>query len=1136
MTAACYLGTWGPGISKLELRKDRSLTNCKGSKNRAWRRAFTLLTLLAASGAGAQETGDDRFATVQSWVGLLDVRVTASGTDSVPGGTITYTVDRHLNYPFTLDGPGFPIGWWTCSTALSHGTIDDVFVSHNEHTGCENTYRYLASGQLETPPPEPNSPPGWPPCTLHGFQLQIIPIPFTDTYTSWGFFDTIKGQDIVHEGSAGDCTPFQFTSDTTFGFLPLDGTPICNPACLDLPAEGFSIQQRWSYDRPLTTPVGMINVHYDVHLDLTGCGEELEVVVNVIDYDGWRPMGGQTEDEEGNQLVIEASLRGKGGCPTGIKASRFIFELLDVSAEPGVCMNFPSSQGGASGKLDLAFLSQPASGAWQAFSPPTDRLTTKDGSYTESPRAYLSSFDWGGHATLKVTAEFDDVAIPPIVGHLIDDASMTAIRIPRRKADSKVADSWKRDQAVENLPDKDDEETVPAGDGDNGDGLFLYEEYRGFYEGEGNEHISGNPKKKDLFVVDTINAEAGVELFRKATGLEVHGKLKKKQLDLDRVVNFNRSEEVGNETDQHGLVIDRVAADSGLLGIADGGPGLPAFVERILINGTITPRSVQAILGGSALNVTQEAFVIAHELLHGCNVFHHGDRDARADYLVRNVDGKLVYALSTDEEGSVTPLLKEGACGKAEPIVPPNVNAHLKNVFIAFKGGQHSGVQSCLLRYNLARYYVGAASDRVWRHNTEEPPGFLVCQGSAGTGVNASDHCPESRYGDATVGCCKTQLCVNDRHADKHVPRQAPAAACGAAGGRENDAGEGGGVAGALPAISLAVNERRLTAAYRGWPFVVTLQVIPPAFGGDGAAEDLVLTSSTGSWTSSLRFVLKKNGVVVSAWPLSPLGEAPARLVLGPQGLGLAAWWVPPQDTAQIPPGDYSLEAVLDTTSSPEGWKGIVLAEPVEVSVSVEPSPLDSRLEAEKALAFARFHAGGEALADALQAVDGLLAKQPANVAALWFRAEILEVSGDDPAALQAYEAAGEAFYAANPDAGEPPVPLLRALDEIQARIILGESTDEITFRRGDVNSDGLINISDPIATLGYLFLGSPRSLECEKSADSNDTGALNLTDAVYVLVYLFSGGAAPLAPGGACGPDPSPDALPCSSHAPCGG
>jgi hypothetical protein len=83
-------------------------------------------------------------------------------------------------------------------------------------------------------------------------------------------------------------------------------------------------------------------------------------------------------------------------------------------------------------------------------------------------------------------------------------------------------------------------------------------------------------------------------------------------------------------------------------------------------------------------------------------------------------------------------------------------------------------------------------------------------------------------------------------------------------------------------------------------------------------------------------------------------------------------------------------------------------------------------------------------------------------------------------------------------------------------------------FRRGDANLSGKVDISDPIATLGFLFLGSPTSLACRDAADSDDRGDVNLTDAVYTLNRLFIGGPPLPDPGpDICGPDPTEDTLP---------
>ncbi|MEM7232705.1 MAG: hypothetical protein AAF517_11045, partial [Planctomycetota bacterium] len=83
-------------------------------------------------------------------------------------------------------------------------------------------------------------------------------------------------------------------------------------------------------------------------------------------------------------------------------------------------------------------------------------------------------------------------------------------------------------------------------------------------------------------------------------------------------------------------------------------------------------------------------------------------------------------------------------------------------------------------------------------------------------------------------------------------------------------------------------------------------------------------------------------------------------------------------------------------------------------------------------------------------------------------------------------------------------------------------------FRRGDTNSDGDVNISDPTSTLSYLF-GRGSIPLCRDAADANDSGAIDISDAVFTLNWLFLGGALPPAPGPfECGADPSDDDATC--------
>jgi ELWxxDGT repeat protein len=73
------------------------------------------------------------------------------------------------------------------------------------------------------------------------------------------------------------------------------------------------------------------------------------------------------------------------------------------------------------------------------------------------------------------------------------------------------------------------------------------------------------------------------------------------------------------------------------------------------------------------------------------------------------------------------------------------------------------------------------------------------------------------------------------------------------------------------------------------------------------------------------------------------------------------------------------------------------------------------------------------------------------------------------------------------------------------------------SFLRGDANGDGLIDISDPVSTLGWLFLGSAAPA-CAAAANPNGDAEVDISDATYLLGHLFLGGPAPLAPFPGCG------------------
>ncbi|MGE3165636.1 MAG: hypothetical protein AB7O52_12070 [Planctomycetota bacterium] len=107
---------------------------------------------------------------------------------------------------------------------------------------------------------------------------------------------------------------------------------------------------------------------------------------------------------------------------------------------------------------------------------------------------------------------------------------------------------------------------------------------------------------------------------------------------------------------------------------------------------------------------------------------------------------------------------------------------------------------------------------------------------------------------------------------------------------------------------------------------------------------------------------------------------------------------------------------------------------------------------------------------------------------------------------------------------GEP-----RALDILG---VAGAGSDRgadeatVPFVRGDANGDGVLNLSDAVVLLAYLFSGQALQ-NCLDAYDANDMDTVNLADSVYLLGYLFSGGPPPPAPFPTCGPDETPEATP---------
>jgi hypothetical protein len=320
--------------------------------------------------------------------------------------------------------------------------------------------------------------------------------------------------------------------------------------------------------------------------------------------------------------------------------------------------------------------------------------------------------------------------------------------------------------------DNSDDDNFPVGDKHNGDGLTLYEEYRGYVHRD--EWSDLNPNVKDFFVINNI-AGYGVEGIRAA---EDASKLKIHELDFKgehngfRVVNFNS--QYAHRVDQHATLLEQGSRREYSEAVGSG-------FGRDNIMGTPKDFDFVSMAGGPGEALPVED--IPHELFHTCNTYHHGEHDLRAAWTVKTgIDGRLnIYpaTLVKNDDGTVT-YDTSIVDSRIKLFLESNPDVEIDNprVLLQSKGmqvrigmphGQNSGNETCHMRYNNAMVYPKGDSTTeffwVWGADLNYTP-QLLCTAPDGYAFNHANHKPQPRFFEADTGClrgdCAGQLLVND--------------------------------------------------------------------------------------------------------------------------------------------------------------------------------------------------------------------------------------------------------------------------------------------------------------------------------------------------------------------------------------
>lgn len=494
------------------------------------------------------------------------------------------------------------------------------------------------------------------------------------------------------------------------------------------------------------------------------------VVVPPKDYASWRPEGHEVESVRGNRMEVTLKIVEEGRERPSIRAKSITARLHDATREPGVCLNWPEKPA-APPPPDLQ------------FSPDGKSSIRDEGLTLERAeeglvelKVAVDAFDWGGFAQLQASALLETGQ--EIHSVVEGQPGRNSLAIPKSDEGSWIASAWKAEKNASG-PDDADAESDPQGEAVKGDGLTLYEEYRGFrMDGR---WWSADPNKKDLFIHDPVGGATkdGIRAFAAISGLEVHDRLSQEELGGTRVINRHHGKGP-HRGEQHGILFKRVPTGDNCEAI--GGPGIPRSIDRVELGSNFGrlphpgPRSDPE----KALEARKEArtywtMTLAHELFHCVNVYHHGDLDPDGMVWDRGKDEKDgVWKVWRTDHPAAGRYVRTGVEVRIFDESGAPIRSETPGLFEARVGnlhGEHSGYEKCVMRYDFATHSVKKLPAEYFELSPKGIMGSELCTQAEGVDFNKDPRTPggalpKTRFGSADTanqrGRCRFQIHVND--------------------------------------------------------------------------------------------------------------------------------------------------------------------------------------------------------------------------------------------------------------------------------------------------------------------------------------------------------------------------------------
>jgi hypothetical protein len=477
-------------------------------------------------------------------------------------------------------------------------------------------------------------------------------------------------------------------------------------------------------------------------------------------YEQWEPEGpffknGAPVGTEGNSVTFMVQLVEKGHQDQPLSNVPFKVDYkLTSSSEPGIATNYPPD-GSGSTDPDLQFSTA------MIDNENIETLTKTELASTDSEganvAAIITSYDYGSYGTLtaKVTLANGGMTYD---AHLKDSTS-TTIPLPKDYNNNHIADYWEDTSGV---LAKNYAQTWDGlhydGNSHDGDGLTIYEKYRGFLIHGKYQRI--DPKVKHIFFrnqTSNANLQSLFSLFQSATQasgglIQVHV-CDPQELDQSNVINIASSDgKGGNQYDIEAQDYSFTSADPTDVNTLAETFSKDAPPNANGDNFATNPKDVKFIgikVISSSDDIATYQYVLAHELGHALGLHHHGD------------DQGVQY--NSDVQGEITsksnPAVIVNAAGSAiDSTVITHSPDKSKFMVAPYQHSTASGDMTCIMCYT-SYYAIGRNETTARNIFTYVPLGSIpfpttFCKSATGTGINAPSHTPVPAFGDAANGNC----------------------------------------------------------------------------------------------------------------------------------------------------------------------------------------------------------------------------------------------------------------------------------------------------------------------------------------------------------------------------------------------